>query len=274
MLRAAAIQLNSTEDWERNRDSAERAVREVAAQGSRLVVLPEKWNRLAEPATMADAAEPLDGPATEWARDIARELGIDLVAGSITERAGESNHNTAVHVGPGGEVRAAYRKLHLFDVDVEGIAYRESDHETPGEEIVTSELADGTGLGLSVCYDVRFPELFRELGRRGARVFAVPAAFTAPTTRDHWEPVLRTRAIENQVFVVAANQVGEHPPANVCGGRSMIVDPWGTVLARAGGDVPEVIVADLDFDRQDAVRAEFPLLDHRRDDVYGEGVRA
>ncbi|HVE67791.1 MAG TPA: carbon-nitrogen hydrolase family protein [Solirubrobacteraceae bacterium] len=273
MLRAAAIQLNSTEDFERNRERAEALVREAVADGAGLVVLPEKWNRLGESEAMAAGAEPLDGPATGWARALARELRIDLVAGSITERAGDVNHNTSVHVDPGGEVRAAYRKLHLFDVEVEGTSYRESDSESPGEEIVDSHLADGTGLGLTVCYDVRFPELFRELGRRGVRVIAVPAAFTEPTTRDHWEPVLRTRAIENQVFVVAANQVGEHGPGKRSGGRSMIVDPWGTILAEGPGDAEAVVAADLDFARQDQIRAEFPLLEHRRDDVYGGGVR-
>jgi predicted amidohydrolase len=273
MLRAAAIQLNSTEDYARNRERAEALVREAAGDGAELVVLPEKWNRLGESAAMAAGAEPLDGPATEWARALASELGLDLVAGSITERAGDANHNTAVHVGPDGEVRAAYRKLHLFDVEVEGTSYRESDVESPGQEIVDSHLADGTGLGLTICYDVRFPELYRELGRRGARVIVVPAAFTEPTTRDHWEPVLRTRAIENQVFVVAANQVGEHVPGKRSGGRSMIVDPWGTILAEGPADAEAVVAADLDFARQDTVRAEFPLLDHRRDDVYGAGVR-
>jgi deaminated glutathione amidase len=249
-------------------------VREAAAAGARLVVLPEKWNVLCESDRMAAAAEPLDGPSTAWARGLAGELGIDLLAGSITELGEGTNHNTSVHVGPEGDVRAAYRKLHLFDVEVAGLTYRESEHETAGDEIVVSHLAGGAGLGLSVCYDVRFPELYRELGRRGARVVAVPAAFTEPTTRDHWEPVLRTRAIENQVFVVAANQVGEHAPGLRSGGRSMIVDPWGTILAQAPPGAQAAVVADLDFARQDQVRAEFPLLAHRRADVYGAGQGA
>ena len=266
-MRAAAIQLNSTGDAERNRASAERLVREAAGLGARLVVLPEKWNRLCEPERMAAAAEPLDGPSTAWACELARELGIDLVAGSIVERGADANHNTSVHVGPDGGVRAAYRKLHMFDVEVAGHVYRESEHERAGEEVVACELADGTRLGLSVCYDLRFPELYRELSRRGARVLAVPSAFTLATTRDHWEVLLRARAIENQAFVVAANQVGEHPPGLRSGGRSMIVDPWGVVLAQAP-DGEAAVVAELDLARQDEVRAKLPALEHRRPDVY------
>jgi predicted amidohydrolase len=267
-VRAAAIQLNSTDDSERNRAAAERLLREAAGLGARLAVLPEKWNLLCEPERMAAAAEPLDGPSTSWARRLARELGIDLVAGSIVERVeGERGFNTSVHVGPDGEVRGVYRKLHLFDVEVGGTVYRESDAEQPGDEIVVSELEGGAGLGMSVCYDLRFPELYRILALRGARVLAVPSAFTLATTRDHWEPLLRARAIENQAFVVAANQVGAHPPGHESGGRSTIVDPWGVVLARAP-DGEAAIVADLDFAAQDAVRARLPALAHRRADAY------
>jgi predicted amidohydrolase len=267
VTRAAAIQLNSTDDAERNRASAERLVREAAERGARLVVLPEKWNRLCEPERMAAAAERLDGPSTTWAGELARELGIDLVAGSICEDAGEVNHNTSVHAGPDGGTRAVYRKLHLFDVEVAGTVYRESEYESAGDEVVVSELADGAGLGMSICYDLRFPELYRALSAGGARVIAVPAAFTLTTTRDHWEVLLRARAMENQAFVVAANQVGEHPPGLRSGGRSMIVDPWGVVLAQAPDD-EGVIVADLDYERQDEVRAKLPALAHRRDRLF------
>jgi predicted amidohydrolase len=233
------------------------------------VVLPEKWNLIAEPERMAAAAEPLDGPSITWARELARELRLDLVAGSIVERAedGGKPFNTSVHVGPDGELRAVYRKLHLFDVEVEGTVYRESDGERPGDEIVLSELADGTSLGLTVCYDLRFPELYRILAVRGARVIAVPSAFTLATTRDHWEVLLRARAIEDQAYLVAPNQVGEHPTGNRSGGRSMIVDPWGLVLARAP-DREAVAVADLDLALQDEVRSRLPSLAHRREDAY------
>jgi deaminated glutathione amidase len=268
VLRAAAIQLNSTEDAARNRDTADRLVREAAARGAGLVLLPEKWNLLAEPERMAAAAESLDGPSVTWARELARELRLDLVAGSIVERTPEGNHNTSVHVGPHGEIRAIYRKLHLFDVEVEGTVYRESDHERAGSEIVSSELSDGSGLGLSICYDLRFPELYRALSARGARVLVIPSAFTLPTTRDHWEVLLRARAIENQAFVVAANQVGAHPPGHRSGGRSMIVDPWGLVLAQAP-DGEAAVVADLDLARQDDIRDRLPALRHRRDELEG-----
>jgi predicted amidohydrolase len=164
-----------------------------------------------------------------------------------------------------------YRKLHMFDVEIEGKQYRESDTDEAGEEIVTSELADGTKLGMSICYDLRFPELFRVLALRDARVVAVPAAFTLPTTRDHWETLIRARAIENQVYVVAANQVGTHPGGHRSGGNSLIVDPWGTVLARAGGEKPGHVVAELDFEHQDDVRKRVPLLSHRRPHIYSSG---
>jgi deaminated glutathione amidase len=183
--------------------------------------------------------------------------------------------NTSVHVDRSGELRAAYRKLHMFDVEVDGRTYRESELEEPGDEIVTSETADGVGLGLSICYDLRFPELYRILAVRGARAFPLPAAFTLATTRDHWATLIRARAIENQAFVIAANQIGSHPGGNRSGGRSMIVDPWGVVLAQAP-DGEGWIVADLDLERQEEIRAELPALANRRPEVYRwpEEVRA
>ena len=179
----------------------------------------------------------------------------------------ERTRNTSVHAGPDGEIHAIYRKIHLFDVEVDGTSYRESDLEAPGDEIVVTRTADGTKLGLSICYDLRFAELYRILAVRGARVLVVPAAFTLATTRDHWEVLLRARAIENQCFVVAANQIGEHPPTYRSGGRSMIVDPWGVVL----GTVPDregYVVADLDLAAQDGVRAKLPALANRRPAAY------
>jgi deaminated glutathione amidase len=268
-LRAAAVQLNSTDNVSGNLAAAERLVREAASRGARLVVLPEKWNLLTEPARMLEAAEPLDGPSTTWARELARELAIDLVAGSIVERVEghDKGFNTSVHAGPDGELRAVYRKLHMFDVEVAGTVYRESETEEPGDEIVFSRTAGGAGLGLTVCYDLRFPELYRILAVRGARILTVPSAFTLTTTRDHWEVLLRARAIENQAFVVAANQFGPHPPGQRSGGRSMIVDPWGLVLAQAA-DREAVVVADLDLAAQDEVRARLPSLANRRPEAY------
>ena len=232
-------------------------------------MLPEKWSVLGRGEDLRAGAQPLDGEAISWARGAARELAVDLVAGSVAELVpGEPKlRNTSVHVGPDGEIRATYRKVHLFDVEVEGTVYRESDHEEPGDEPVLSAAADGTKLGLSVCYDVRFPELYRVLAIEGARILTVPAAFTVPTTRDHWEILLRARAIENQCFVIAANQIGEHAPGLRSGGRSMIIDPWGLVLAQAP-DTQTVITADIDIAAQDEIRARLPALAGRRPAAY------
>jgi predicted amidohydrolase len=224
------------------------------------------------------AAEPLEGGrSVEWARSLARELGVDLIAGSILELlAGQQKlANTSVHVDPAGEVRAVYRKIHMFDVEVGGRVYRESELEQAGEEIVLSRATGGEELGLSICYDLRFPEIYRILAVLGARILVVPAAFTLATTRDHWETLLRARAIENQAFVIAANQVGEHPAHQHSGGRSMIVDPWGIVLAQAG-DGEGHIVADLDLSRQREIRERLPSLANRRPETYRwpEAVRA
>ncbi len=191
------------------------------------------------------------------------------MAGSILERipGREKLANTSVHVDPNGEIKAVYRKVHMFDVEVGGRAYQESELEEPGEEIVSSQTADGVELGLSICYDLRFPELYRILAVRGARVIALPAAFTLGTTRDHWETLVRARAIENQAFVIAANQFGRHPGGYHSGGRSMIVDPWGLVLAQAPDQVGH-IVADLDLERQREIRERLPALANRRGDAY------
>jgi predicted amidohydrolase len=268
-MRAAAVQLSSTPDRDRNLEAADRLTRAAAAQGAELVVLPEKWPVLGTPEQTAAGAEPLDGPALSWARGAARELGIDLVAGSIAEHVPDADRgaNTSVHIGPDGEDRAVYRKIHMFDVEVGGRTYRESEHEAPGDEIVGSELANGEGLGLTICYDLRFPELFRILAVRGATVVTVPAAFTETTTRDHWEVLLRARAIEDQCFVVAANQVGEPAPGIRTGGRSMIVNPWGLVLSQAP-DFETFILADLDFERLRGIRTKLPSLANRQPGAY------
>jgi predicted amidohydrolase len=268
-VKVAAVQLNSSADQVANMAHADRLTRAAAADGAELIVPPEKWTAMGSEADLRDGAETLDGAAIGWARAIARELGVDLVAGSILERvAGQQKlANTSVHVNPDGEVIASYRKIHMFDVEVGGRAYRESALEEPGEEIVLSHTADGVELGLSICYDLRFPELYRILAVRGARILTVPAAFTLATTRDHWETLVRARAIENQAFVIAANQVGEHPAAQQSGGRSMIVDPWGVVLAQAP-DSEGYILAELDLDSQLAIRTRLPSLANRRPEAY------
>ncbi len=266
-MRAAVVQLNSTGDVARNLETAERLVRGAAAQGAELVALPEKWNLLAGGEELLAGAESLDGPSLGAARAWARELGLHLLAGSVSERGPEGKaFNTSVLIGPDGEDLAVYRKIHMFDVEVGGVSYRESEHEEPGEEIVTA-VAAGLTVGLSVCYDLRFPELFRILAVRGARLLTVPSAFTLATGRDHWEVLLRARAIENQAFVLAPNQVGEAPPHFSSYGRSAIVDPWGVVLACAA-DGECVATAELDLDAQDRVRESLPSLANRRPRAY------
>jgi deaminated glutathione amidase len=266
-LRVAAVQLNSTSDRARNLATAERLVRAAVADGAELVALPEKWNLLAGGEELLAGAEPLDGPSLSAARDWARTLGIHLLAGSIAERGeGEKASNTSVLIGPAGEDLVIYRKIHMFDVDAGGVSYRESEHEQPGAEIVTAPLGELVA-GLSVCYDLRFPELFRILALHGARLFTIPSAFTTATGRDHWEVLLRARAIENQAFVLAPNQVGQAPPHFDSFGHSAIVDPWGTVLAIA----PEeecFVAADLELAAQDRVRESLPSLANRRPQAY------
>jgi deaminated glutathione amidase len=268
-MRAAAVQLNSTEDKARNLGAADRLTRAAAGDGAELVVLPEKFNVIGTHEDYVREAEELDGPTISWARDTARELGIDLVAGSIVERRDgrDKLSNTSVHVGPDGELKAVYRKIHMFDVVVGGQTYRESESEEPGDEVVLSETAGAVPLGLTVCYDLRFPELFRILAVKGARILTLPAAFTKVTGQAHWEILVRARAIENQAFVVAAGQTGSHPPDKESFGGSMIVDPWGVVLARAD-EGEAVVAADLDLSRQDEVREQLPSLANRMPGAY------
>jgi deaminated glutathione amidase len=267
-VRVAAVQLNSNGDKDRNLAAAERLVRAAAADGAEFVALPEKWNLLAGGEELVAGAEPLDGPSLSAARGWARDLGVPLLAGSISERGeeGEKAANTSVLIGPDGADISVYRKVHMFDVDAGGVSYRESEFERPGEEVVTAELGELT-MGLTVCYDLRFPELFRILALRGARLIAVPSAFTLATGRDHWDVLLRARAIENQLFVIAPNQVGEAPPHYSSFGRSMIVDPWGVVLATAP-DGEGFVAAVLDFEAQDRVRASLPSLANRQPGAY------
>ena len=269
-MRVAAVQLQSTEDMRRNLADADRLTRAAADDGAELVVLPERLDIRGSAADYAALAEPLDGRPVSWARDTARELGIDIVAGSVAERreGHERVANTSVHAGPDGELKAIYRKIHMFDVEVGGVAYRESEHSEPADEIVLSETAQGVGLGLTICYDLRFPELYRILALRGARIVAIPAAFTRVTGEAHWEILLRARAIENQVFVIAPGQGRLPGPDRDSYGNSMIVDPWGEVLARAGGEGACFVAADLDLARQEEIREKLPSLANRAAAAY------
>jgi deaminated glutathione amidase len=269
-MRVAAVQLNSTAEKARNLAAADALVRAAASDGAELVALPEKWNLLAPGEELVAGAEPLDGPSLTAARGWARTLGIHLLAGSISERSADADDekpfNASVLIGPDGEDLAVYRKIHMFDVDAGGVSYRESAHEQPGTDIVTAPVGDVLA-GLTICYDLRFPELHRILAIRGARLLTVPAAFTTATGRDHWEVLLRARAIENAVFVLAAGQVGKAPPHFDFYGRSAIVDPWGVVLATAP-DEECFIAADLDLAAQERVRESLPALANRRPEAY------
>ena len=270
-MRAAAVQLNSKADIRRNLATAEALVRAAAADGATLVALPERLDVRGTTEDYERAAEPLEtSEAVRWARELARELNIDLIAGSISERrpGHDKLSNTSVHVDPQGDIKAAYRKVHLFDVTVGDTDYRESDSDEPGDELVVSEAADCTRIGLSVCYDVRFPELYRILALNGALVLTVPANFTRATGEAHWEVLLRARAVENQAFVIAPAQSGEYPPGMPAYGNSMIVDPWGEVLARANPDEPAFVAADLDFGRLAEIREKLPSLQNRAPGAY------
>ncbi len=267
-MRAAVIQLNSGIEFDLNLEAAEREVRAAAAAGADLVALPEKWSLLADGGVLAELAEPLEGEAIGAARSWARELGIELLAGSVAERiaGAERLANTSVLIDREGEIIATYSKIHMFDVRVEGVDYQESSHERPGTEVVVAD-AGGLELGMAVCYDLRFPELHRILALRGAEAISLPSAFTVPTGKAHWEVLVRARAIENQLFVLAPNQWGEAPPHYNSWGHSLIVDPWGEVLADVGEGVG-FAVAELDLERLREVRADLPSLANRRPEAY------
>ncbi|HYY04327.1 MAG TPA: carbon-nitrogen hydrolase family protein [Gaiellaceae bacterium] len=268
-IRVACVQLTSRGDKAANLEKAERLVGRAAATGADVVVLPEKWNAIGDVDVLHVAAEPLDGgESVEAMAAWARRHGVTLVGGSITERRDgrEKLSNTSLVFDPEGNLIATYRKIHLFDVEVGGVTYRESEAEEPGDEPVVVSV-EGWGIGLSVCYDVRFPELYRILALEGAEVLTVPAHFTTPTGRDHWHVLLRARAIENQCYVVAAAQVGDTLPGKPAYGRSLVADPWGTVVAQAP-DVETVIVAELDRARIEEIRTKLPSLANRQPDAY------
>src|SRR3954468_22578203 len=271
-VRAAAVQLNSTEDRDRNLTAAEQLVREAAADGARLIVLPERADVRGNNDDYARAAATVEEhPTVAWAQRLARELHVDLIPGSFVEQhPGRDKHtNTSAHIGSDGDLKAVYRKIHLFDVEVGERQYLESDTQDAGDEIVVSDLADGTGIGLTICYDVRFPELYRIQAIRGARVVTVPSNFTRVTGEAHWEVLLGAPAIENQAFVIAAAQVGEHPhDMGDTYGNSIIVDPWGTVLARLKAREEGYVAADLDYAKQDDLRAKLPSLANRVGSAY------
>jgi len=262
---AACVQMTSGSDKSKNMETATRLTEEAVQRGARLVVLPELFNCLAMPKTIVEQAETIPGPTAEAMSELAARLQTTLLAGSIAESVPGANKifNTSLLFSPEGKQLAQYRKIHLFDIDLPGhVTFQESSFMQPGDRLVVTETPLGK-LGQATCYDLRFPELFRRLVAAGAQVLCVPAAFTLATGRDHWEPLLRARAIENQVYVIATNQFGRHHPSIQTYGRSMILDPWGIPLAVAP-DGEGVITAEIDFDRQTQIRAELPALQHRR----------
>lgn len=272
VLRVACVQLNTRDDVAANVRDALELVEAAADRGARLIALPETWAFKGRREGIVASAEPPDGPSNRALAAAAARRGVWVLAGSVYEPApGGLVSNVSALFDPAGELRGAYRKIHLFDVKSGAVRYEESEEVAPGAEIVTADIdtTDGTPvrLGLSICYDLRFPGLYSSLALRGARILCVPSAFTAYTGAAHWEVLLRARAIENGCFVVAPDQVGEHLPGRDCFGHSMIVDPWGTVLAKLE-DGAGLCVADLDLARLDEVRGQIPSLEHRRPDVY------
>ena len=261
----AAVQMLAGDDKGANLAEAERWIRAAAAQGARVVALPEVFIWRGVKKQERENAEAVPGPTSEFLSRLARELGIYLLGGSILEEIAGSPkaYNTSLLFDPSGKLLASYRKIHLFDVDLaNGVSARESDTRAFGDGIAvaTTELCE---MGLSVCYDLRFPELYRALVAKGAQLIFVPSAFTAYTGQAHWETLLRARAIENQVYVIAPDQFGKSAKSFETHGHSMIVDPWGKILGELS-DGPGIVMAEIDLDYLAKVRAELPALDHRK----------
>jgi predicted amidohydrolase len=267
--------MTSTENRVRNLGVAEYLARRAVDAGSSLVAFPEHFSFVpADDGSPVRVAEPLEGPLTRWLRNLATELGCYVLAGSFMEKIARSRkaYNTSVLVGPTGEILATYRKLHLFDLRAPGrAALLESRTTAPGVRPVTVETPLGK-LGLSVGYDLRFPELYRHLALDGARVLFVPATFTEHTGRHHWMPLLRARAIENQCWVVAPAQVGRHNPRRASHGHTAVIDPWGDVVAleeRGEG----VLSAEIDFGKLESIRSSLPCLEHVHPHLLGREPR-
>jgi deaminated glutathione amidase len=262
---AAALQMTSTAEVDRNLATAERLIAEAAARGAGFVALPENFAFLRSTGDPAPQAQTLDGPWVRRMADAARRHAVTLLLGSVPEKSADPAkvHNTSVLLGSDGAILAVYRKIHLFDIDLPGLEHlKESREVAAGQDVVVARTPFGA-LGMTICYDVRFPELYRALTRRGARVLAVPSAFTERTGKDHWEVLLRARAIENLAYVVAPAQVGVHGKGRASHGHALIVDPWGTVVAQVA-DGEGMALAELDFERQDRLRRELPALGHVR----------
>jgi predicted amidohydrolase len=264
---AAVIQLRCTSDERTNLAEAETLIRRAASHGASLIATPENTNFLGPHAEKVRRAEPLDGPTSTRLGALARELGIHLLIGSINEKSADPErcYNTSVLYGPDGTILGRYRKIHLFDVDVSpDVCFLESNTVVPGEEVVVVPTPIGT-IGLSICYDLRFPRLYQALVDKGAQILTVPSAFTLTTGKDHWEPLLRARAIENQAYVLAPGQHGEHDDQGLrhSWGHSMICDPWGHIVGMVS-DGPGIAYAEIDLARVERTRRGMPVRSHRK----------
>ena len=274
LVQVAVIQLSSQDDVNANLARVRELVLEAGRSGAELVALPENFAFMGEEARRLELAERVEadapGPIVAALRSAARDARVWIVAGGMPEQSGDPARpfNTSLLLEPDGRVVSTYRKVHLFDVDLpDGTKLLESAATSAGDEPNVNEISGRAGgpvsLGMTICYDLRFPELYRKLGERGVRIVTVPAAFTLTTGKDHWHVLLRARAIENQVFVLAPAQHGRHPRGRQTYGKSLIVDPWGDVLAQAA-EGEGFAMARLDFAAQDRVRASLPCLSHRR----------
>lgn len=264
-LPVALVQMDSGEDVAANVARAETLTREAARAGARFIALPEMYHYRSTGSPSVLPGEAIPGPSTRGLQAIAAECGVAILAGSVCEAIDGNRrvHNTSVLIGPDAAITATYRKIHLFDVDIDGVAIRESDWYVPGEATATGSIF-GRTVGLSICYDLRFPELYRRYADVRADILTVPASFTATSGAAHWESLLRARAIENQAFVLAPGQVGAGSGGVRTYGNSMIVDPWGVVLGRGSDEGTEIVSATLDFARMEEVRRRLPVLRHRR----------
>lgn len=265
----AVVQMDSQNDKGENLKQACASIDEAASKGAKLICFPEVMNLIGKNVGEGGGKEPVDGYTTKRLCEKAREHGVFIQGGSITEEVeGErASRNTSIFISPEGEILGVYRKLHMFDITLsDGTPFRESDRVKAGDDIVVVPTELGT-FGMSICYDIRFPELYRIMALKGAQILFTPASFTMPTGKDHWEPLLRARAIENGCYVIAAGQIGTKP-AYAAYGNSMVIDPWGTVIARAK-DMPGITYAEIDLDYQEQIRKQIPSLENRRADLYG-----
>jgi len=266
-LRVAAIQMYSSKDKNENIEKASYLIEQAASQGARLIVLPEYFSfRGGDRSEKISNAETIPGPTCHWGQEMARRVDAYVLLGSILETHNKNVYNTALLIGPRGDVLAKYRKMHLFAARVGNVCYDEAAILSAGSDVVITSV-DCAKVGITICYDLRFPELYRALALKGANIAVVPSNFTLYTGKDHWEVLLRARAIENQIYIVAAAQIGVSEDGKASYGRSMVIDPWGVVISQAS-DREGVVLANIDLDFQDAIRQKIPSLQHWRSDIF------